>query len=88
MSRPPATRTTLATSSCWSSTIFGAYAALGRDGQTIFVIPDLQLIVVTTAQVDGHEAIFKLIEHYIVPAVTPTAYDSREKMAVYRPVWR
>ena len=53
----------------WTYPACGAYAALGRDGQTIFVIPDLQLIVVTTAKVDGHEAIFKLIEQYIVPAV-------------------
>jgi hypothetical protein len=46
----------------------GAYAALGRYGQTIFVVPDLQLVIVTTAEVDGHEAIFELIEQYIVPA--------------------
>ena len=65
-----------------------AYAALGRDGQTIFVVPDLQLIVVTTAQVDGHEAIFKLIEQYIVPAVSPTAYEGGANIAVYRPVRR
>jgi len=57
----------------WTYPTMGAYAALGRDGQTIFVVPDLQLIVVTTAQVDGHEAIFKLIEQYILPAVSPAA---------------
>jgi CubicO group peptidase (beta-lactamase class C family) len=72
----------------WTYPTMRAYAALGRDGQTIFVVPDLQLIIVTTAQVDGHAAIFKLIEQYIVPAVSPTSYDSREKIAVYRPVWR
>lgn len=53
----------------WTYPRLGAYAALGRDGQTIFVVPKHQLIVVTTAEVDGHEAIFKLIEQYIVPAV-------------------
>jgi CubicO group peptidase (beta-lactamase class C family) len=53
----------------WTYPTMGAYAALGRDGQTIFVVPDLQLIIVTTAQVNGHEAIFKLIEQYILPAV-------------------
>jgi hypothetical protein len=42
----------------------------------------------TTAEVNGHEAIFKLIEQYIVPAVSPTAYEGREKIAVYRPVHR
>jgi CubicO group peptidase (beta-lactamase class C family) len=52
----------------WTYPAFGAYAALGRDGQTVFVAPDLQLIVVTTAATDGHEAIFKLIEQYVVPA--------------------
>jgi CubicO group peptidase (beta-lactamase class C family) len=52
----------------WTYPAHGAYAALGRDGQTTFVIPDLQLIVVTTAETDGHEAIFRLIEQYIVPA--------------------
>jgi CubicO group peptidase (beta-lactamase class C family) len=72
----------------WTYPTMRAYAALGRDGQTIFVVPDLRLIVVTTAESDGHAAIFKLIEQYIVPAVSPTAYDSREKMAVNRPVWR
>jgi CubicO group peptidase (beta-lactamase class C family) len=53
----------------WTYPVLGAYAALGRDGQTIFVVPELQLIIVTTAETNGHEAIFKLIEQYIVPAV-------------------
>ena len=34
----------------------------------IFVIPNLNLIVVTTAAADGHDAIFGLIDEYIVPA--------------------
>jgi CubicO group peptidase (beta-lactamase class C family) len=53
----------------WIYPRWGAYAALGLNGQTIFVIPDLNLIVVTTAAIDGHDAIFRLIEQYIVPAV-------------------
>ena len=53
----------------WIYPKWGAYAALGRFGQTIFVIPDLDLIVVTTAAAGGHDAIFRLIEQYIVPAV-------------------
>jgi hypothetical protein len=50
----------------------GGYAALGRYGQTIVVIPELQLVIVTTAAIDGHEEIFELIEQYIVPAVQTT----------------
>ena len=42
----------------WTYPNWGAYAALGRYGQMIFVIPDLDLIVVTTAAADGHDAIF------------------------------
>ena len=53
----------------WTYSPQGAYVALGRDGQTIFVVPELDLLVVTTARVDGHEAIFDLIEEYILPAV-------------------
>ena len=56
----------------WTHPRLSAYAALGRDGQTIFVVPNLQLVIVTTAEMDGHEAIFKLIEQYIVPAVRTT----------------
>lgn len=52
----------------WVYPRFGAYTALGRDGQTIFVVPDLDLVVVTTAATSGHDAIFQLIEQYIVPA--------------------
>ena len=53
----------------WIYPSLGAYTALGRSGQTIFVVPDLNLIIVTTADVGGHDQIFKLIEQYIVPAV-------------------
>jgi CubicO group peptidase (beta-lactamase class C family) len=52
----------------WTYPSLGAYAALGRYGQTIFVIPDLNLIVVTTAGLNSHDEIFRLIEDYIVPA--------------------
>lgn len=46
-----------------------AYTALGRFGQTVFVVPALDLIVVTTAQLDGHNLIFRLIDEFIVPAM-------------------
>jgi CubicO group peptidase (beta-lactamase class C family) len=53
----------------WTYPALDAYTAQGLYGQTIFVIPRLNLIVVTTAATtDGHTSIFKLIEEYIVPA--------------------
>jgi CubicO group peptidase (beta-lactamase class C family) len=55
----------------WLYPALDAYTALGRDGQTILVVPKLNLIVVTTAlsPVHNHDGIFNLIEKYIVPAV-------------------
>jgi CubicO group peptidase (beta-lactamase class C family) len=52
----------------WIYPTLDAYTALGRYGQTIFVIPKLDLIVVTTANMEGHDPIFELIERYVVPA--------------------
>lgn len=54
----------------WIYPSHGAYAALGRAGQTILVAPDLDLIVVTTADVEGHEAIFDLIEKFVFTAIS------------------
>jgi CubicO group peptidase (beta-lactamase class C family) len=53
----------------WTYPSLKAYTALGLAGQTVFVIPELDLIVVTTAELDGHDQIFRLIEQYILPAV-------------------
>ncbi len=54
----------------WTYPSHNAYMALGRGGQTIFVAPDLNLIVVTTANLSGgHEPIFGLIDDFILPAV-------------------
>jgi len=53
----------------WTYPSLDAYAALGRYGQTIFVVPGIDLVVVTTAQMENHDQIFKLIEGYILPAV-------------------
>lgn len=53
----------------WTYPSLAAYASLGRDGQMIFVIPGSDLVIVTTAEMDGHEQIFQLIAQYIVPAV-------------------
>ena len=54
----------------WIYPRFGAYAALGRDGQTIFVVPEQDLIVVTTAGAQpNHDAIFERIENGILPEI-------------------
>jgi CubicO group peptidase (beta-lactamase class C family) len=47
----------------------GGYAALGLYGQTVFVAPEQDLIVVTTAQEPDHDRIFQLIQEYILRAV-------------------
>lgn len=53
----------------WLYDTHGAYTALGKGGQTIFVIPDLDVIVVTTADIPDHDPIFALIDNYIIPGV-------------------
>jgi CubicO group peptidase (beta-lactamase class C family) len=53
----------------WTYPSWNAYAALGRGGQTIFVVPEAELIVVTTAASVDHDDIFRLIEEYIFPAI-------------------
>ena len=52
----------------WTYPTQHGYAALGRDGQMVLVLPDLDLIVVTTAQINGHDPIFQLVDDYIIPA--------------------
>ena len=52
----------------WTYPSLGGYTALGRYGQTIFVIPEADLVVVTTAQMEDHDEVFQLIEQYILPA--------------------
>jgi CubicO group peptidase (beta-lactamase class C family) len=53
----------------WTYPSLAAYTALGRYGQTIFVVPESDLVIVTTAEMDNHDEIFRLIEQYILPAV-------------------
>jgi len=53
----------------WTVPSLGAYAALGLYGQTILVVPGSDLIIVATAEMEGHEAIFQLIEQYVLPAL-------------------
>jgi CubicO group peptidase (beta-lactamase class C family) len=53
----------------WTYSKWGAYAAKGRYGQRIFVIPEYELVVVFTAEMDNDAASVALIEDFIVPAV-------------------
>ena len=52
----------------WTYPQWDAYTALGLYGQTIFVVPRLDLVVVTTSHLAGHDPIYELIENYIVPS--------------------
>jgi CubicO group peptidase (beta-lactamase class C family) len=46
---------------------YAGYAALGSGGQIILVVPELDLVIVTTARTE--ESIFELIDQYVIPAV-------------------
>lgn len=56
----------------WTFPSISAYMALGRYGQAIIVIPEHELVIVTTAALENHDPIFLLIEQYILPAVQET----------------
>jgi CubicO group peptidase (beta-lactamase class C family) len=53
----------------WTYPSLDAYTAIGRDAQLIFVIPDQDVVAVFTAELDGADALFELIEKFIAPAV-------------------
>ena len=54
----------------WIYDKYGAYTALGRYGQTIFVVPNDNLVIVTTAlSEENNDRIFSLIDNDIVPSV-------------------
>jgi CubicO group peptidase (beta-lactamase class C family) len=53
----------------WIYPRYDAYTALGRYGQTIFVIPQADMVIVATAQMDNHDGIFDLIDRFIVPSI-------------------
>jgi CubicO group peptidase (beta-lactamase class C family) len=52
----------------WIHPTLDAYAAIGREAQLIFVMPDRDIVVVFTAQLDSADVLFDLIEDYVVPA--------------------
>jgi CubicO group peptidase (beta-lactamase class C family) len=52
----------------WIYPPLGAYAAVGLGAQLIVVIPDLEMVVVFTAELNDSSALFELIEDFIVPA--------------------
>lgn len=54
----------------WIASDVGAYMALGRDGQMVYVAPEYDVIVVTTASLPGnHDPLFALVEEDILPAI-------------------
>lgn len=53
----------------WIYPSYDAYAARGRYGQTIFVDPEHDLIVVTPADLENHDQIFQIIEQFNIPSV-------------------
>ncbi|MDP3177639.1 MAG: serine hydrolase, partial [Spirochaetaceae bacterium] len=56
----------------WISPELEGFAALGLAGQTIFLVPTLDLVVIITASTPdrGHGAIFRLLKDHIVLAAT------------------
>jgi CubicO group peptidase (beta-lactamase class C family) len=52
----------------WVDPSYSFYAAIGRYGQSIFVVPGLDLVVVFTAHIDSNDPETDLLKKYIIPA--------------------
>jgi len=48
--------------------VHNGYAAIGRFSQLLVVIPDLEIVVIFTADHENHDDLFELIKTYIIPA--------------------
>ncbi len=55
----------------WVDPSLSFYAALGRYGQSIFVVPGLDMVVVFTAHIDNNDPETDLLKKYIMPACLP-----------------
>ena len=55
----------------WVDPSLTFFAALGRYGQSIFVVPGLDLVAVFTAHIDSYDPEVELLKSYIIPACTP-----------------
>jgi CubicO group peptidase (beta-lactamase class C family) len=53
----------------WVRPSIQGYAAIGRGGQMVAVIPGKDLVVVFTSSSGDSDSLFKLIEDYVLPAV-------------------
>lgn len=54
----------------WSDSRIQGFVALGVGGQTILVIPDQELVIVTTASGESYDTTFPMIEKSILPAIS------------------
>jgi CubicO group peptidase (beta-lactamase class C family) len=53
----------------WVSSSSNQYAAQGLNGQIIYVIPGLEMLIVFTADMEDTTPIFEFIEDYVITAV-------------------
>lgn len=58
----------------WVDPTMRFFAALGRYGQAIFVVPGLDLVVVFTAHIGSNDPERELLKSYILPACTTTSW--------------
>jgi len=71
----------------WVDPSLSFYAALGRNGQSIFVVPRLDMVVVFTARIDSNDPETDLLKTYFMPACSPqpTRKTARPGSACFTP---